>query len=194
MTGAENNAVEIPVTAVESVKETGSELSVRTSEGTVQMSQDVMTNLSSGAEKVSVSVSKQDVSQLDENRQELLRDKHVVSFTAQKDGEDVHELGGRVTASIPYTPAEGMDTSDLRMYYMGEDGKSHLMRSHFDATLNQMVMETDHFSVYYVGSYSEEGNGTGYVEPEDDTMLYIGAAVGLIAVVAIAAIFVLRKN
>ncbi len=185
----------VPTHTIDAIAGTGSDVSIRTSEGTVQMSKGVTDNLSD-SESVKVSISKHTHEDFDGDRKEILRDRHIVSFGLSKDGQDVHELGGKVTASFAYQPKPGQAFSDLRVYYIDENNLTHLMDSYFDATTRQMVMDSDHFSVFFVGLLSEEGNGTGYVEPEgdDDTMLYIGVAVVIMVVIAALAIMMLRRR
>ncbi len=182
----------VPTHTIDAIAGTGSDVSIKTSEGTVQMSKGVTDNLS-GSASVKVSISKHTHDDFEGDRKEILRDRHIVSFGLSRDGQDVHELGGKVTASFSYQPKPGQAFSDLRMYYIDENNLTHLMESYFDATTRQMVMDSDHFSVFFVGLLSEEGNGTGYVEPEDDTMLYV--AIGAVAaVILIAAIVLLRRR
>ncbi len=143
-----------------------------------------------------MSISKHTHDDFDGDRKEILRDRHIVSFGLSKDGQDMHELGGKVTASFSYQPKPGQAFSDLRVYYIDENNLTPLMESRYDPETRQMFMDSDHFSVFFVGLLSEEGNGTGYVEPEgdDSTMLYIGVTVAAIAVIVVAAIVLLRRR
>ncbi len=184
----------VPTHTIDAIAGTGSDVSIRTSEGTVQMSKGVTDNLS-GSASVKVSIFKHTHDDFEGDRKEILRDRHIVSFGLSKDGQDIHELGGKVTASFVYTPKPGQAFSDLRMYYIDENNLTHLMESRYDPETRQMFMDSDHFSVFFVGLLSEEGNGTGYVEPEDDdsTILYI--AIGAVVVIAlIAAVLMFRRR
>ncbi len=190
---SDSNTLDISVDVLNTIGDAGAEVTVRTTEGSVRMSSDVMTNVSKDTSTVTLVINTHHHSEFEGDRHDILQDRHIVSFTLMRDGAPLHNLGGQITASIPYAPGEGQDHSDLRMYYLDDDNKSHLMKSYYDAVMGQMVMDSDHFSHYYVGELSKEGNGTGYVEPADNTLLYAGIAVAIIAIAAVAVILMRRR-
>ncbi len=89
------------------------------------------------------------------------RPAYNISVSYIKDGKEVniHDLeGGKVTISIPYTPAENESLDYLFGVYVDDNGNaSRIDDSFYDEESGCIISVTDHLSVY----------GVGYAAPSD---------------------------
>ena len=118
----------------------------------------------------------------------------VIDNLSSKVGdESVHQLGGEVIVTFPYTLAEGQNPNSVKVYYVDDDAKLHQMVSKYDAERGVVVFETNHFSYYMIGDDSSMDEP---VEDESgsDMTLIIGAVVIVAAIMCIGALVMVRRR
>ena len=65
--------------------------------------------------------------------------------------EEIHELGGEVTVTIPYILREGETAESVVVYHVDDGGVRHPMKTTYDTESREVTFVTDHFSYYVIG-------------------------------------------
>ncbi len=167
-------------------------LRVNTSAGTLEMSSDVISTLSSDGSDLKLGIEKVSDEGVTKTIKEKVKDSTVFSLTATLGKINVHQLGGKVSVSLPYA-LKGTVSSDVRIYHVDDDGTLKEMSCKYDANSGMVSFVTDHFSYFVVSEESlvsdaaDSDNGIS----EMNTLLKI--VIGLLAVLiamAVIAMFV----
>ena len=189
---AQNVQVVVEPEAMQHIADSGADLEISGDVGTIRASPEVATSLSERTSAVTMSISLADKSQMAPVIQNIVGDRPTYQLTASSGDDSIHELGGEVTVTIPYTLSEGEDPESIVVFYVDDDGILHAMPTTYE---NGVVsFTTDHFSYYTIQSEV----ATPEPEPSDDggddnTVFYIAAAIVAIVVVAAIAIAVRHK-
>ena len=121
-------------------------------------------------------------------------DSELFEFTITRDDferEPISDLGGTATITIPFTLPAGASADDVMVYCIDIWGE---VSEEIECTYSdgQVTFETTHFSLYYA---SVEGADPKPSEDEGSgTMLYIGIAVVIIAIIAVLAVLLMRRH
>ena len=150
----------------------------------MQLDRDVIGTLTDPKKDVTVTMYEPTDNDLTEAQVSAKGDRFGVSMHAVVGEDRYHMLGGKVTVTIPYDVEVG---SDYSIFYIDEQGMRTFMDSVYDEMMKAFVFETDHFSLFMVDEVPAPAEDT-----DDNTLLYIGAAVGIIIVIAVAAVLIRR--
>ena len=187
--------------AVKAVSDSGSELKVVSDTGTMSLSKEVLSNLSD-EDEITVSMSSVEMHDLNDSQKGSVPEGSTIVDLKVLSGADSvgDRLGGTVTMTIKHPLVKG---TIAVAYYIAEDGTKEKLNGTYDSENEVMSVETTHCSIYAVVNELPEEEPVTPVEPEpvvndgssdDNTMLYIGIAVAVIAVIAIGAVVYMRKN
>ena len=85
---------------------------------------------------------------VDEDKLEQIGNNPIYDFTINDGNNNISELGGKVTITLPYELEEGEDVDSIAVWYIAENGDLISI----EATYNNgfVTFETDHFSYYTV--------------------------------------------
>ena len=150
----------------------------------MQLDRDVIGTPTNPKKDVTVTMFEPTHDDLTEAQVSAKGDRFGVSMHAVVGEDRYHMLGGKVTVTIPYGIEAG---SDYGIFYIDEQGMRTFMDSVYDEVMKAFVFETDHFSLFVVDEVPAPAEDT-----DDNTLLYIGAAVGIIIVIAVAAVLIRR--
>ena len=177
--------------AIRHVADAGAQLEIAGDVGTIKASTDVATSLSQRENPVTMSISLADKTQMAPVIQGIVGDRPTYQLTASSGEDSIHELGGNVTVTIPYTLSEGEDPESIVVFYVDDDGILHAMPTTYE---NGVVsFTTDHFSYYTIQSEIAAPTPEPSDEGGDNTVFYIAAAIVAIVVVAAVALAVRHK-
>lgn len=109
----------------------------------------------------------------------------VFEVTLSVGGTSVHQLGGTVTMSLPYTLGSGQSADGVKVYYVDDNGDMTLCQSSYDAEAGVVSVPTDHFSTFAIVYEAPAGASDG----GDDTVLLACIAV-MGAVIAVMAVMI----
>ena len=172
-------------------------LRVNTSAGTLEMSSDVISTLSSDGSDLKLGIEKVSDEGVTKTIKDKVKDSTVFSLTATLGKTNVHQLGGKVSVSLPYA-LKGTVSSDVRIYHVDDDGTLKEMSCKYDATSGMVSFVTDHFSYFVVSEESlvsdAADSDNGISEMNTLLKIVIGLLAVLIAMVAIAMIVRFRGN
>ena len=108
-----------------------------------------------GAQNVSLTIAKADMSDIDEETRALIGNRPVIQLSLEVDGESYEwsNEDAPVTVSIPYTPTaeELADPEHITVWYI--DGKGNVVEvpsGRYDPTTGTVTFSTTHFSNYAV--------------------------------------------
>lgn len=187
----QNVQVVIEPEAIRHVADAGAQLEIAGDVGTIKASTDVATSLSQRESPVSMSISLADKTQMAPAIQSIVGDRPTYQLTASSGEDSIHELGGDVTVTIPYTLSEGEDPESIVVFYVDDDGILHAMPTSYE---NGVVsFTTDHFSYYTIQSEIAAPEPETSDDGGDNTLYYVAAAVIAIVVIAAIAVFMRHK-
>ncbi len=109
----------------------------------------------------------------------------VFEVTLSVGGTSVHQLGGTVTLSLPYTLGSGQSADGVKVYYVDDNGDMTLCQSSYDAEVGVVSVPTDYFSTFAIVYEAPAGASDG----GDDTVLLACIAV-MGAVIAVMAVMI----
>ncbi len=172
-------------------------LRVNTSAGTLEMSSDVISTLSSDGSDLKLGIEKVSDEDVTKAMKEKVKDSTVFSLSATLGKTSIHQLGGKVSVTLPYA-LKGTVSSDVRIYHVDDDGTLKEMSCKYDAIGGTVSFVTDHFSYFVVSEESliaDEPTDTGG-DNELNTLLkiVIGLLAALIAVAIVSMILRIRGN
>lgn len=99
---------------------------------------------------INITAAKVEKSSLTAEQQALVGDRPVLDLGIESNGKAISNFGGTATVSIPYTPAQGENTSNLVVWYLADDGSLSAMPcTYADGKLS---FTTTHFSKYVLAS------------------------------------------
>lgn len=190
--GASDADVVLSSEAMERIAETGSAILVSGSAGSMELSKEVVSNISEDDDVAIIMYGAED-SDLNEAQKGAAENGSVVVVRVMSGGESIGDkLGGEIAISIKHDAAPGKTPV---AYYIPENGDRERLDGTYDAENGVMVVRTTHCSIYAV--IDEEPA----VEPIDDDgksdgniMLYIGAAAVAVVLIAIAAVLISRRS
>lgn len=170
-----------------------SEVKVESAIGTLTLSDDVTSSLSKLNGDLDLSIEIVDVDSLPATQKNIAENSVVISLSAMVNGNSIHNLGGKVTVSIPYILKSGEDPSNIRIYYLSDSGSIIPISCEYDKTTMSVIFETDHFS-YYAISYEAPETSGGSTTDDTQKILLAGILAALIVLIALFGYFVCVKN
>ena len=157
LSGTEKSSVKIdfPASDLESLTDRDMSLTVVTDTATVTQDAKTVKGLYVAAGEDSVitlEVKYIDTAALTAEQQAALKDKEVADVISAQmllDGMPVADFGGgKVTVSIPFTPAEGTDIKDYSVKHLSDEGEFTEQEAEYSA--GKWIMVLNHFSEYVV--------------------------------------------
>ncbi len=100
---------------------------------------------------IAITGKKVDKSELNQDQQKKAGDNQVYEITVLAGGERVSDLGGELTATIPYTLKEGEDADHIAIWCLKENGELEEIHCSYDIVTRTVTFVTDHLSYYVVG-------------------------------------------
>lgn len=191
--GSEETTLVIPSDSMKAISDTGAEISVGTKGVRIDMSSGVVDNLSSKGGDVEITVGDADKTKLTEQQIRKVGDAPVLTLSAKVGDESVHQLGGKVTVTIPYILPEGQNPNSVKVYYVDDGGKLTQMETKYDAERGVVEFETNHFSYYMIGDDSSMDEPVDEGSKSDMTLI-VGAAVIVAAIACIGAAVMVRRR
>ncbi|MFT0898549.1 hypothetical protein [Candidatus Methanoprimaticola sp. MG2] len=165
------------------IMDIGAEFKVVCQTGSMHLDYDVIGTLTEPGKDVTVRMSESDDSDLTEAQQSSKGDSFGLILTATVGADKYHLLGGTVTVMIPYSDSMGADPKALGVFYIDGDGTRKFMESVFDEAMKSFVFQTDHFSLFVVDELPAPE-----LTNDSNTMVYIGVAIVVIAIVFVAVV------
>ena len=172
VSGVKNvDSIKFPAALLSKISEAkGSGLTAVLPTGSVTMDNRALASISKGRDVI-VSVKSIPISQLTAEQKNAIGEQNSVAAVV-----DVEVLvggvkqsdfgGGKLTISIPYTPKDGENSSDLTVLFIQSDGTVENKGGRYDAKTKCFVFETDHLSRYLLVNTSKAGSFTD-VSAED---------------------------
>lgn len=188
----EGEKTRISADSLAKISDLGMKASFDLGVGTVEFDSDASKRLSGSRGSIGISMARAAMDALSDAKKAAVGDLPAFEISAGTDEEDIHELGGTATITLSYELPVGVPASDVRAFYVDDDGMKHMMDTVFDAIAGKLSFITPHFSLYVIGTVAD---ADGYAEDEDGSSAWIyAAAVAAVIVVAVAAIALRRRG
>ena len=150
----QTNTVKLPVgTLSQMVAQEVSQITVKMDTATVTLDADAIFGIAVQTEDLGMvlSVETLEEEELTEEQTAVLAQKDVALVLSAKEDSlagSVDKLGGTATISIPYTPAQGEDTSAIAVWFLSDSGLMEKMPTTYANGV--LTFTTTHFSDYVV--------------------------------------------
>ncbi len=147
------SAVTLASGSAADIANAGLGLTVETSTGTLAFDNDALDKIGdAGSGNAVFTLEALNADDLSAANKALVGEHPVFDLGVTVGGTAVTDFGsGTVTVTLPYTPADGEDTSNLTVYYIDDDGNAvKMVGAYYDEGAGMIVFETDHFSVFAV--------------------------------------------
>jgi hypothetical protein len=169
---AEAYGITLPANAFSAANLTGT-VEIRTGIATVTLPDNMLPeDLSSGAQKITLTVAAGDPGKLDEDVREQIGSRPVIELKLVIDGEQASwsNENAPVTVAIPYAPAEEelANPESIIIWYIDGNGNAICVpNGRYDPVTGTVVFTTTHFSYYTVGY-----NKTAFRDVLEDAWYY----------------------
>ena len=164
------------------------------SAGSISVSPEVSKALGSRTGDIALSVGDADKSTLNEAQRKIVGDHAVFDLKVSEAGKTFSELGGFVTVTLPYTLKAGEDPDKVRVYHVDDDGVLREYVTKYDAATGTVSFSTDHFSYWMVGVVEGSPEPTPGGPSGDNALMYIVAAIAVVALIIGLYVFRIRAN
>ena len=208
-----SSSVEIPADAVSSIIQNGVTMEVSSNAGTVVLEPDAAQNIvqqKPDADSISIVVTEAEHEDLTPEQVEVVGSYPVFELSVFADDVRITSFGRDITVELEWTIPVDVDSSDLVVFYVDDDGNIEAMPT--DVSSGKVVFRTPHFTNYFIGEKSmivDDGSSDSDVpvnpgsddedlppfiptQPaEDDDTVTIVACAAAAAVAAIMAVFLI---
>lgn len=186
---AKQTAVEITSASMRELAEAKAEIKIVSATGTVELDSDAVSTMANigAASKVEITIGKADPADLSERQRETVGDSPVFKIYANVGGTSVHELYGKATITVDYTPKAGENTDSIVIYFVNDDGQLYERKTVYAD--GKLTFESETFSFYVAMqriAVPEPASGSG--------MLYIAAAIVAIAIASAGFLYYRRSS
>lgn len=181
----------MPSDALKAAADSNANVKLSGEVGTLTMDGNVSSNLASKGENVTVSISVADRTAFSPDIHDTVGDADVYELKALAGEESVHQLGGVVTVTVPYTLKPGDNPDMITVYYVNDEGKLSKKVTSYDPLTHTVTFLTDHFS-YYMIAASDSLDIQSDEKEGDNTLVYV--AIAAIAVIAVIAVVAYRRS
>jgi len=182
---ASGASVTVEQDAVKAASESGSSLKVASATGSIEVSSQVLSNVSS-EETITISIDKAADKDMSDSQKEAVRGGSVIEVKVLTNGKDLGKvLGGNVTISVKHVPAEGKVAV---AYYVDDHGsKQRIANTAFNPERGEVSFVTTHCSLYMIVDESPAQESS-----ESNSLLYV--CIGAVVVIAVLAAVLIRRR
>ena len=153
ITADDTGKTEMTEEVIEYIKENSKTTVVKTETAEVKIPAEVISKITedvaSEDKTVVLTVDKKDASVLNDAQKKAVGNALIISAELTVGSKPVHELGGKVTVTIPADKLGGIPASKAAVYYLKDDGSTERMETVVNDD-GSVSFETDHFSYYFV--------------------------------------------
>lgn len=172
--------------AIKAASDANSSLRIVSEKGSIAASDTVLSNMLV-EEEITISISEAKDEHINDAQRENIPDGAVVVDVRIMAGDkDIGKsLGGLITISIRYTPADGKIGV---AYYIDDDGNKVRMGGTYDPIKGEIVFDSTHCSLYMVVDEDPSKSGLS------NAAIFVGIAVAVVAAIAVAIMLYVRKH
>ncbi|WP_400211155.1 MBG domain-containing protein, partial [Candidatus Methanarcanum hacksteinii] len=183
---APDASLTVPKDAIKAASDANSSLRIVSEKGSIAASDTVLSNISV-EEEITISISEAKDEHINDVQKENIPDGAVVVDVRIVAGDkDLGKsLGGLITISIRYTPADGKIGV---AYYIDDDGNKVRMGGIYDPIKGEIVFDSTHCSLYMVVDEDPSKSGLS------NAAIFVGIAVAVVAAIAVAIMLYVRKH
>ncbi len=158
----DSGKTEIATDVVDYIKENNKTTIVKTDAAELKIPAEVFSNIVDKAvsddRSIQLTLEKVDPSALNDRQKQVIGDAQVLSAEILIGNVQVHELGGKVTVTLPASDLDGISVSKAAVCYLKDDGNIERMESRVNSD-GSISFDTDHFSYFFVKELTgSEGN------------------------------------
>ena len=170
------------------ISDLGMSVAFELDNGIVEFDSGAAKRLSGHTDAVNISMAPVDMTKLSDEIKDIVGDKPAFEISAGSSSSKVHDLSGTAKITVSYNPPSGVSASDIRVFYVDDDGVRHMMETTFDEATGKVSFFTPHFSLYMIGTVEDAPASDSGIS----TWVYVIIAV--IAVIAVAAVVMYKKS
>ncbi len=155
--------------------------------GSLALDGDTVSGLA--GKSVKMGIGRADMSAMTDEQKSIALKYDVLDIGAESGTEVIHDLAGKATVKVPYSLKDGEDASDVKLYYLDDQGNvASVDGTYADGFL---TADLEHLSYYFASGSYDKGSG-GY--DESTVRLNMASAVAMFILAAgIIVAFVRRR-
>lgn len=142
----------LPAGTVEKLAEKAGSLTIGLTDSSVTLDADVLATAKAAGGDVTLSVTEYDKGRLSQEARDIIGSQPVYELTLEAGSTQLHELGGRATVSLPYTPKAG-ETPEYVVIWRMVDNVPQPIACKYDPATGRATFDTATFSLYVVGYF-----------------------------------------
>ncbi len=183
---APDASLTVPKDAIKAASDANSSLRIVSEKGSIAASDTVLSNMLV-EEEITTSISEAKDEHINNAQRENIPDGAVVVDVRIMAGDkDLGKsLGGLITISIRYTPADGKIGV---AYHIDDDGNKVRMGGIYDPIKGEIVFDSTHCSLYMVVDEDPSKSGLS------NATIFVGIAVAVVAAIAVVIMLYVRKR
>lgn len=117
----------------------------------VTLSKEVVSQLTREND-VKLSVKKADLTSVSQKIKDIVGTRPAVDIEVNADNKKISQFEGNIKLAIPYVKKSNEDNNRIKIYYVRDNENAQVVNgAYYDVNKNEVVFNTNHFSVYAVG-------------------------------------------
>lgn len=117
----------------------------------VTLSKEVVSQLAREND-VKLSVKKADLSSVSQKIKDIVGTRPAIDIEVNADNKKISQFEGNIKLAIPYVKKSNEDNNRIKVYYVRDNDNAQAVNgAYYDVNNNEVVFNTNHFSVYAVG-------------------------------------------
>ena len=162
-------------------------LNVASQAGSLTYDKDALGTFAKSSGEVTVSMEKDDVSQLNDVQKNVIADATFVSVKAMAGDDYISDIGGTVAMTSVFENSKHWE--NFGAFYVGDDGSRTPMDFSFDVGSNLITVYSTHHSVYAILEAQDAPEGDNC----DNTVLLVAGCAIAAIVIGAAAVYLRRS-
>lgn len=182
-----NAVLTVAQDAVKVASDSGSNLKIASTKGSVSVSDQVLSNISKEGE-ITISITEAKDRDMNDSQKTAVVGGVVVDVKILADGKDLGKvLGGTITITIKHTPAAGKVAV---AYYVDDNGVRERMQDiTYDSEAGEVSFDTTHCSLYVVVDEGEDSS----TSDGNNVLLYAGIGIAVLIAILSVALVIKRR-
>lgn len=149
----ENKAVKVdlPKAILQKASEKDISIEIVLPTSKVTLSKEVVSQLTREND-VKLSVKKADLTSVSQKIKDIVGTRPAVDIEVNADNKKISQFEGNIKLAIPYVKKSNEDNNRIKIYYVRDNENAQVVNgAYYDVVKNEVVFNTNHFSVYAVG-------------------------------------------
>jgi hypothetical protein len=192
----------LTISSFRSLADTGADVRITTGSGYIVIPGSVAKKIAPSSATESLKIFIESVLRSDLNNAQRANTEDnakVFSITVVSGNSEINDLGGTIKVFLRYAPPKGVSMNDVLLTYLGEDGSTeNVPFTYYGGYIEAAVLHLSYYAADYTVKAPSDTpvvNTAPTGSSSDDTVLIVSAlAIVAVLVIALAAVFLVRRT